>query len=100
MSGRTSGLKRGKRKGCDQSMSSAIGEAPAPGSSRRSLEGGAGKDLSEDNEESAADLSACSDVVRFDLKENLGLGVEARLLGFGMTRSSSSSSEAGRLTSG
>jgi len=99
MSGLTSGLKRGKRNGCDHSMSSAKGEAPAPSSRRVFPDGGAGRDLSEDNEDSAADLSACSDVVRLDLKENLGFGVVARLLGFGMTRSSSSS-DVGRLTSG
>lgn len=80
-------------------MSSAMGEAPAPRSKRRSPDGGAGRDLSEDREESAADLSACSDVVRFDLKENLGLGVEARLPGVEITRSSFSS-EDGKLIKG
>lgn len=72
MAGLTSGLNRGKRKGCDQSMSSDRGE-----------DGERCDDtlprLNEDMELIAAFLSAWRDVVRFDVNLAFGFGVEARL---------------------
>ena len=91
IAGRTSGLKRGKRKGWDQSMSSEKGEDGERCACEEVL-----LRVKEEMELTAAFLSACRDVVRLDVKLGFGFGVEARLvLGERIKPSSGSSSSGG-----
>lgn len=73
-SGRTSGLKRGNRKGCDQRTSSESWETMTARSDlfavRRARRLGAEDALRGVNGESAASLRACRDVVRFDVNDD------------------------------
>ena len=96
-SGRTSWLKRGKRNGCDQRISSDSCEATTARSALfaerrpRNEEEEVLRGAKDDN---AASLRACRDVVRFDLKDDLGLLPVARSCD--VVKSSSSSSPWGR----
>ena len=86
MFGRTSGLNRGNRKGCDHNISSDSGDTTA-----RELVVEGGPEANENMELMALLLSACKEVVRFEVKEDLGFGVVALLTGVGKNRSSSAS---------
>ena len=56
--------------------------------------------LRDANDDIAADLRACKELVRLDLNEDLTLGVEDRLLGAIEKKSSPSSSPGSGVTSG